>query len=193
VGDVAINTSNAKNPQACILLTTRGLDPTSPTGFGQKKTEWNARARLFLWRKSWAEIANRHLERAGHDCRIDHRSYAERGIALTPTSHLGVSVARRGIDGRDLVRERLVEHDHIVRETGEAIKDDPSIALHALTLEQKTFTRADMIRWLEGRTADDAQLQEALAAVMASGLLVLLNTEGAEPRYTVAESMSLEK
>ena len=54
---------------------------------------WNSDEQLVLWRAAWADVANRHLERTGHEERIDHRSHAERGLLERPTVHEGV-VAR---------------------------------------------------------------------------------------------------
>ncbi len=54
---------------------------------------WNSDEQLVLWRAAWADVTNRYLERAGIDQRIDHRSYAERGLDEQPTIHEGV-VAR---------------------------------------------------------------------------------------------------
>jgi hypothetical protein len=51
-------------------------------------------------REMWADLANRALERADHNARIDHRSLADQGIDREPTVHLGVAAAameRRGI------------------------------------------------------------------------------------------------
>ena len=41
---------------------------------------WNSEEQLVLWRKAWADVTNLHLERAGQEERIDHRSHAERGF-----------------------------------------------------------------------------------------------------------------
>lgn len=51
---------------------------------------WNSEEQLVLWRAAWADISNRHLERAGSDERIDHRSHADRGLNEQPTIHEGV-------------------------------------------------------------------------------------------------------
>ena len=66
------------------------------TKFGRQNpiTErWNSDEQLVLWRAAWADVANRYLERSGHEERIDHRSHAERGLLEQPTVHEGV-VAR---------------------------------------------------------------------------------------------------
>src|SRR3546814_17538157 len=53
------------------MLTMRDL---TGEGFGKKNRDWNAAERLEGWRAAWADHANRALERAGCDERIDHRS-----------------------------------------------------------------------------------------------------------------------
>ena len=35
---------------------------------------WNSEEQLVEWRKTWADVTNRHLEQYGHDERIGHRS-----------------------------------------------------------------------------------------------------------------------
>lgn len=84
VADVAIHETRAsdgdRQPHAHVMLTTRQI---GPEGFGQKAREWNDRAQVEGWREAWASHANRALERAGHEQRIDHRSLdAQRHDAL---------------------------------------------------------------------------------------------------------------
>jgi len=47
------------------------------------------------WRQLWAVMANICLAAHGHPARIDHRSYAERTIALEPQNKIGHNAARR--------------------------------------------------------------------------------------------------
>lgn len=61
---------------------------------------WNSDEQLVLWRAAWADVANRYLERTGHEERIDHRSHAERGLLERPTVHEGV--VARAIEKRAL-------------------------------------------------------------------------------------------
>ena len=66
------------------------------TKFGRQNPiaeRWNSEEQLIEWRKAWADVTNRYLERYGHDERIDHRSHADRGLTEQPTIHEGV-VAR---------------------------------------------------------------------------------------------------
>ena len=64
-------------------------------------------------RREWAAAANRAFERAGLDVRIDHRSYKDQGLELTPTRHIGsdaVAMERRGLDA--VFKRRSRGHGH---------------------------------------------------------------------------------
>lgn len=72
----------------------------------QTTTDWNDQTRWQAAREDWARMANAVLEQNGDDGRLDHRSYAERGIDQKPQPYLGVaphvdaSVARAKLAGR---------------------------------------------------------------------------------------------
>ena len=65
---------------------------------------WNSDEQLVLWRAAWADVANRHLERTGHEERIDHRSHAERGLLERPTVHEGV--VARAMEKKGVISDR---------------------------------------------------------------------------------------
>ena len=65
---------------------------------------WNSEEQLLLWRKAWADVTNKYLERYGHEERIDHRSFAERGIEEQPTIHEGVSA--RAMEAKGIISDR---------------------------------------------------------------------------------------
>ena len=65
---------------------------------------WNSEEQLLAWREAWATAANRCLELAGHDSRIDHRSHAERGLEERPTIHEGV--AARAMEKKGIISDR---------------------------------------------------------------------------------------
>ena len=65
---------------------------------------WNSEEQLILWRAAWADAANRHLERYGHDERIDHRSNAARGLDEQPTIHEGVTA--RALERKGMIADR---------------------------------------------------------------------------------------
>ena len=66
--------------------------------------KWNSDEQLVVWRKAWADTANAHLERAGTNGRIDHRSHAERGLDEQPTIHEGV--VARALEKKGIIAER---------------------------------------------------------------------------------------
>ena len=77
------------------------------TKFGRQNPiaeRWNSEEQLVLWRAAWADVTNRHLERAGHKERIDHRSHADRGLSEQPTIHEGV--VARALEKKGIVSDR---------------------------------------------------------------------------------------
>ena len=65
---------------------------------------WNSEEQLAVWRAAWADATNRHLERYGHDERIDHRSNAARGLDEQPTIHEGVTA--RALERKGMIADR---------------------------------------------------------------------------------------
>ena len=65
---------------------------------------WNSEEQLVLWRAAWADVTNCHLETAGHEERIDHRSHADRGLTEQPTIHEGV--VARALEKKGIVSDR---------------------------------------------------------------------------------------
>ena len=65
---------------------------------------WNSEEQLTAWRAAWADVSNRCLERAGREERIDHRSYADRGLTEQPTIHEGVSA--RAMEKKGIISDR---------------------------------------------------------------------------------------
>ena len=61
---------------------------------------WNSPEQLTVWRKTWAEAINKHLELAGFDVRVDYRSFKDQGIDRQPTIHEGVFAIRMERKGR---------------------------------------------------------------------------------------------
>lgn len=99
------------------------------TKFGRQNpiTErWNSDEQLVLWRAAWADVANRHLERAGHEECIDHRSHAERGLLERPTVHEGVvarAMEKKGILSDRCELNRQIEADNaLLRELRGQVK-----------------------------------------------------------------------
>lgn len=101
IADVVIHDNNKGNPHAHIMLTMREV---TKDGFGKKNREWNDKEKLETWRKSWEQKANQGLERAGHQERINHKSYEKQGIEKIPTIHLGVTA--HNMEKKGIVTDR---------------------------------------------------------------------------------------
>lgn len=98
--DIAIHApdkeSDERNHHAHLLVTRRTL---GPEGFAKTKDWQLDKGQLEEWREQWAHLANRHLERHGHEARIDHRSLEAQGADREPGVHLGYAaneMTRRG-------------------------------------------------------------------------------------------------
>ena len=100
IADIGYHDFDSHNPHAHIMLTMRDVDGD---GFGKKRREWNKREALERHRQAWEEYANRALEQAGYEERIDHRSLKEQGVEREPQIHLGAKVTEmeaRGVQTR---------------------------------------------------------------------------------------------
>lgn len=144
VADVAIHNPRPRDgeerPHAHVLLTMRCL---TAEGFGPKERSWNAKDVLEGWRERWEAHANRALERAGCDERIDHRSYADRGVDREPQPKLGpvaTAMERRGetsergnelraVEARNVERDSLWRQLDAARETLVMLRDRTTDAL----------------------------------------------------------------
>ena len=87
---------------------------------------WNSEEQLLTWRAAWADVTNRHLERAGREERIDHRSNAARGLDEIPTIHEGVAaqaLERKGIISDRCEINRQIKADNaLLRELKAEVK-----------------------------------------------------------------------
>lgn len=104
---------------------------------------WNSEDQLISWREAWADMANRAIEQAGLEERIDHRSHVVRGIDEQPTIHEGVEAMH--LEAKGFVSERralnrqiradnalLRELKEQIRQLSKAVQMDISILADAL-------------------------------------------------------------
>lgn len=104
-------------------------------------------------RNSWGEIATRHLALAGHDIKIDMRSYKERGLSIEPTIHLGQSA--HAIKKKGLVSHAVQANEKIKQKSVEKIKKNPDEVLKLISFEKSTFSRGDLAKIIN-RYVDNA-------------------------------------
>jgi Ti-type conjugative transfer relaxase TraA len=192
VADIGIHRDNPNNPHSHILLTTRDL---TAEGFGPKNRSWNATQELLNWRRGWADVTNQHLIEAGLGVRIDHRSYREQNLGLTPGVKIGVGKERQHTpDLPGFLADRVAEQQRIMGANGKEIIADPTIALKALSHSNATFSHQDIARFLNTRTQDAEQFQTAYLKVTTSPDLVPLGTDDlGKQRFTTREMFNLER
>ncbi len=192
VADLNVHFDRAEDgspkPHAHVMLAMREVDED---GFGKKAREWNSPALLQQWREAWGAHVNQRLAELGIEARIDHRSYADQGIALEPQNKIGPAASRRPEQG--LEAERIEDHSRIARDNGAKIIADPSVALDAITRTQATFTARDLATFAFRHSDGKEQFDQVMGAVRASPELVVLGRDGREQeRFTSREMIAVE-
>lgn len=191
IADVAIHApspeGDKRNHHAHILLTMRYI---TPDGFGEKMRELNGREQLKEWREKWEHIANRYLEKFGHEARIDSRSLEAQGIDREPTSHVGptatdferegVKTARGDINREVQERNREREQLTAAEKKLSAAIDQVQLQLDKETKEQQAALdrRAQEMRERNAATAEAIRNTWAEASGDAIGFMIGLNERG---------------
>ncbi|WP_375685126.1 Ti-type conjugative transfer relaxase TraA [Bartonella sp. AP172QHHD] len=104
-------------------------------------------------RNSWGEIATMHLALAGHDIKVDMRSYKERGLSIDPTIHLGQSA--HAMSKKGLASNAVQANEKIKQRSVEKIKENPNEVLKLISFEKSTFNRGDLAKIIN-RYVDNA-------------------------------------
>lgn len=106
---------------------------------GQTLTRGERADDLKALRGRWQETANVHLHRAGHDARIDMRSYAERGLAMEPEAKQLPSQWRG--DGRAKVLELRAARADLRQARRELSALVPNVRAEVIDLETERAQR----------------------------------------------------
>ena len=210
------------NPHVHLMTTLR---PLTESGFGGKKVAVvgddgqplrtkQGKIRYALWagdkdeflaqRARWIDLQNHHLALAGLDIRVDGRSYAERGIDVVPTTHIGV--ATKAIDrkakrqGNPQALDRLAVFEENRAENARRIERRPEIVLDIVTREKSVFDERDIAKVLHRYVDDPGTFQNLLNRILQSPEVVRLQAEGidfatgarAPARHTTRELIGLE-
>jgi ATP-dependent exoDNAse (exonuclease V) alpha subunit len=149
------------------------LRPLTEQGFGQKKIAvlgddgqplrtksgklqyrlWAGEKTEFLQqRNAWLDLQNQHLALGGLEIRVDGRSYAERGIDIVPTVHIGVgakAIQRKSEEGGSAVElERLKLFEEQRLDNARRIEKRPEIVLEMISSEKSVFDQRDIAKIL---------------------------------------------
>ncbi|MBY3275106.1 Ti-type conjugative transfer relaxase TraA, partial [Rhizobium laguerreae] len=153
----------------------RFFPPGRPGGRIVYKSWGGDKETLRAWKVAWAETANRHLALAGHEIRIDGRSYAEQGLDGIAQRHLGpekAALSRRGAElyfaPADLARRQ---------EMADRLLAEPELLLKQLGNERSTFDERDIAKALHRTVDDPADFANIRARLMASDDLVMLKPQ----------------
>jgi len=156
----------------------RVVTPDRPNGKTVYKLWAGDKETMKVWKIGWAETANRHLALAGHDIRLDGRSYAEQGLDGIAQKHLGpekAALARKGVEmyfaPADLARRQ---------EMADRLLADPELLLKQLGNERSTFDEKDIAKALHRYVDDPTDFANIRARLMASDDLILLKPQQVE-------------
>ncbi|MEO5755759.1 MAG: Ti-type conjugative transfer relaxase TraA [Mesorhizobium sp.] len=178
------------NPHVHLMTTLR---PLTETGFGAKKVAvvgeegevlrneagkivyrpWSGDKQEFLeQRNGWLDLQNQHLALGGLEMSVDGRSYAERGIGLVATVHIGVgakAIQRKGerqgwtpaLDRIDLFEARREDNaNRILRR--------PEIVLDVISSQMSVFDERDIAKILHRYVDEAGTFQHLMARILQS-------------------------
>ncbi|CAN7188358.1 Ti-type conjugative transfer relaxase TraA [Rhizobium leguminosarum] len=153
----------------------RFVTPGRPTGRIVYRSWGGDKETLQAWKIAWAETANRHLALAGHEIRLDGRSYAEQGLDGIAQRHLGpekAALSHRGAEmyfaPADLARRQKMA-DRLLAE--------PELLLKQLGNERSTFDERDIAKALHRYVDDPLVFANIRARLMASDDLIMLKPQ----------------
>ncbi len=170
VACVAFHDLDSDNPHCHVMLTMREV---GPEGFGKKVREWNDRQVIDEWRQGWETHANRALEAAGHDARIDHRSLEAQGIEREPQQHMGPAACEMEKRGITPDRQRIMpvpasmDHERAKeerrREQVDAPKSREAMEREDKEKRQKQEREASWAVVVEAKATQQVRLKQAQA------------------------------
>ncbi len=212
IADWSVHMDDSNNPHVHVMLTMR---PLTEDGFGKKKKAvidqktgeikrgvegeivyeygdvWGSKKLLVALRQEWALKQNEYLRAFGHEVIVDHRSFAERGIALEPTCKLGQGGHAMMMRGES---SRIVDQVQEVREKNRAhLMANPSLIVDVLSEQKAVFSDADIDSALRRFIPDEAERRMALHEVLRSDKVVVLAHEGADMVMTTPAMIRTEQ
>ncbi|ABC89541.1 conjugal transfer protein A [Rhizobium etli CFN 42] len=153
----------------------RVVTPDSPNGRIVNRVWAGDRETMKAWKIAWAETANRHLALAGHEIRLDGRSYAEQNLGGIAQRHLGSVKAALAGKGKELY---FTPADLARRqEIADRLLAEPELLLKQLGNERSTFDEKDIAKALHRTVDDSTDFANIRARLMASDQLVMLKPQ----------------
>lgn len=131
------------------------------------------------WKLAWAETATKHLALAGHDIRLEGRSYAEQGLDGIAQQHLGPAKAALVRKGQEIffAPAALARRQHMA----DRLADEPGLLLKQLSNERSTFNERDIAKALHRYIDDPIVFENVRVQLMSSPDLVTLKPQRIDP------------
>jgi hypothetical protein len=184
-----------EQPHAHIMYSERTLDgiardpdqffkranSKNPERGGCKKDSAGTKERLLATRELWADVQNKHLEKAGVDARVSHLSLKAQGIDRTPEIHLGPVLARQHAPA-------LREHRAAERELAQTPRVDAAAELAAQAQAQQAAQQAQREAAAAHQAAEQARAQAIAAAELARAAAAVQAEREAEAAKVQAEA-----
>lgn len=148
VATYAINW-NEGNPHVHITVSNRTVWDGEISWYKTVARQLTSRFEFRESRRIFADVVNKHLELAALLDRVDHRSYADRGIELIPTLHKGYIAHQLEKEG--FFSRIGADNAQISEENKERIAQYPRIILQELTSKQATFRERDVVQLVQKR------------------------------------------
>lgn len=175
-------------PHCHVLLSTREL---TEVGFSRyKQRDWNRVELLQDWREQYAEYQNLALKTYGCEVRVDHRSYAERGLKeVVPQPKRGKAVSQMTMQGLKTVKQ--ANFDLIRLKNQFQILKNPELVFSIVTSNHSTFTGKEVAKVLNRYIDSATQYHILYQRLMGSKELVPLDSN--KSIFTTRTMLRLEK
>ncbi len=210
------------NPHVHLMTTLR---PLTEKGFGAKKIAVigedgqpvrtrNGKILYRLWagekaeflqqRNSWLDLQNEHLALGGLEARVDGRSYAERGIDIVPTVHIGVgakAIQRKSqLDGSAANLDRLKLFEEQRHDNARRIQARPEIVIEMISTEKSVFDQRDIAKVVHRYIDDAGAFSMLMTRILQSPQILRIEGESVDfatgerigARYTTRKLIRME-
>ncbi|WP_266064788.1 Ti-type conjugative transfer relaxase TraA [Brucella intermedia] len=157
----------------------RVVTPDRPKGKIVYRVWAGDKETMKVWKIAWAETANKYLALAGHDIRLDGRSYAEQGLDGIAQQHLGPAKAALARKGQEMYFASAALARR--QDMADRLADEPGLLLKQLSNERSTFDEREIAKALHRYIDDPTVFANVRAQLMASPDLVTLKPQQIDP------------
>lgn len=157
----------------------RVVTPDRPKGKIVYRVWAGDKETMKAWKIAWAETANKHLALAGHDIRLDGRSYAQQGLDGIAQQHLGPAKAALARKGQEMYFAPAALARR--QEMADRLADEPGLLLKQISNERSTFDEREIAKALHRYVDDPTIFANIRAQLMASPDLVTLKPQRIDP------------